>query len=207
MSQAPPPPLSPPPPTGTSPLGYGAAPAAKRKNGAAIASLVCGIVGCVPFITSLLAVVLGIVGLRKARDPNVGGKTLAIVGVVLGLIGIAGWGLFGGTLYTGYVLSKPARTLAHQFAADLAAGNVDTAAAATAGMSRDELAGVSQQMQPWGALTDVTLPGFNYQANLNGATVVELGGTATFSVGGPKTYTVTLVKQGDTFKIQAFNFK
>jgi hypothetical protein len=199
---SPPPPQYPPNLPGQA---YGA-PSPQKTNGPAIASLVCGIIGCVPFITSLAAVVLGIVGIKKTKNPQVGGKGLAIAGLILGLVGIAGWSLFGGGLYTAYVISKPARAAAHQFAADLAAGNVDAATAATAGIAREDLADVSQKLQPWGTLTNVTLPGFNYRADAGGE-FYELAGVATFATAGPKTYTVTLVKVNGQFKVQKFNFE
>ena len=85
MSQMPAPNF--PPPQGYA--GYAHAPA-QRANGLAIASLVCGIVGCVPFVTSLAALVLGIVSVRKAREPGFGGKSIAIVGLTLGIVGVAG---------------------------------------------------------------------------------------------------------------------
>ena len=58
MSQYPPQPAYPgaPPQYGHPPGGM--PPAAKKTSGAAIGSLICGILGCVPFITSLIAVVL-----------------------------------------------------------------------------------------------------------------------------------------------------
>lgn len=200
MSQ-PPPPITPPP------LAYGLYPPQQRTNGPAIASLVCGIVGCIPFLTSLAAIILGVIGLRKARSPDVGGKSLAIVGLVLGIVGMVGWGLFGGLMVSSYVASKPARAVANQFALDLSNGNINAAVAASSGMTSEQLSGVAQQMQPWGALTDTTFMGFNTRFNLNSATICELNGTATFATGGQKVYTVTLIKQGQSFKVQSFNFR
>ena len=57
----------------------------QRANGLAIASLVSGIIGIiVPVIPGLLAIALGIFGLRKTRDRSVGGKGLAIAGIAVG---------------------------------------------------------------------------------------------------------------------------
>lgn len=56
-----------------------------RTSGFAIASLVLGILGM-----SVLALIFGYLGLRDTkRDPTLGGRGLAIAGVVLGWIGVA----------------------------------------------------------------------------------------------------------------------
>ena len=57
----------------------------QRTNGIAIASVVCGAMGFViPLVGGLLGIIFGIIGLRKTRDPSVGGKGLAITGLSLG---------------------------------------------------------------------------------------------------------------------------
>jgi prepilin-type processing-associated H-X9-DG protein/predicted Zn finger-like uncharacterized protein len=58
-----------------------------KPSGLAIASLVLGLFICLP-IASLLAIIFGIVALSKTRDPRIGGKGLAIAGLVLGIIGL-----------------------------------------------------------------------------------------------------------------------
>src|SRR5687768_3906578 len=100
-----------------------------RTSGAAITSLILGILGCVPLITSILAVILGIVGIRATRQPNVGGRGLAIAGLILGLIGIIGWATMGGGVYAFYVTSRPVANVAQQFTKDIAAGNITAAQA------------------------------------------------------------------------------
>lgn len=55
-------------------------------SGFAIWSLVCGIFFCIP-LSSILAIVFGIIGLNKTRDPRVGGKALSIAGICLGGFG------------------------------------------------------------------------------------------------------------------------
>lgn len=85
----------PPPPPVAGPyqgaLVYGQPPTAPSANGFAIASLVLGIVW-VFGIGSILAVIFGFVGrsqIRRSGGRQTGGG-LAIAGVVLGLIGVAG---------------------------------------------------------------------------------------------------------------------
>jgi hypothetical protein len=65
---------------------------AVRTNGLAIAGLICGIVGFVFFsiILGPVAIVLGAVGLRKAKSVR-SGSGLAIAAIVTGVIDIVLW--------------------------------------------------------------------------------------------------------------------
>ncbi|WP_460795276.1 DUF4190 domain-containing protein [Microbacterium sp. GXF0217] len=81
--------------------GYGAPVyAARPNNGAAVAAMVCGIVGVVfgwatffivfPVLVSVAAVILGHISLSQLKKtPAVGGRGMAITGLVLGYIPIA----------------------------------------------------------------------------------------------------------------------
>jgi hypothetical protein len=67
---------------------YGYAPAPQRTSGMAIASLILGLVW-IYWIGSILAVIFGHIALKETkRDPRVGGRALAIAGLVLGYIGL-----------------------------------------------------------------------------------------------------------------------
>jgi hypothetical protein len=59
----------------------------EKGNPVAILSLICGLISCVPFV-SVLAIVFGIIGVRKTKKPHVGGKGSAITGIALGSIGL-----------------------------------------------------------------------------------------------------------------------
>jgi prepilin-type processing-associated H-X9-DG protein len=59
----------------------------KRKNFMAIVSLACGVFCIIP-TAAVLSLIFGIVGVFKARDPKVGGKSMSIFGIVLGVIGL-----------------------------------------------------------------------------------------------------------------------
>ncbi|WP_243225780.1 DUF4190 domain-containing protein [Microbacterium sp. CIAB417] len=86
--------------------GYPTAPYVPRPNsGLAIASLICGIAGLVlaaflvPLIASVVAIITGHMGLNQIkRNPALGGKGLAITGLVLGYIGVAFLVLFVGIM-------------------------------------------------------------------------------------------------------------
>jgi prepilin-type processing-associated H-X9-DG protein len=59
----------------------------QQSNGLAVGSLVMGIVGfIIPVIGGLVAIVLGILGLTKTKDPRVGGKGMAIAGIIIGAV-------------------------------------------------------------------------------------------------------------------------
>lgn len=70
-------------------------PTPARSNGLAVAALVLGIIACLLFWTvlggillGLLAVVFGIIGVRRARGGRAPRRTMAIVGAVLGALGL-----------------------------------------------------------------------------------------------------------------------
>src|ERR1700722_38995 len=98
-----------------------------RTSGAAIASLILGILGCVPLLTGILAVILGAVGISATKKPNVGGRGLAIAGLVLGLVSIVGWTGFGGLMGWAYIETGPSRIAARTFVTDLSNGDVTSA--------------------------------------------------------------------------------
>jgi Domain of unknown function (DUF4190) len=85
----PPPPY---PPAAVQPYGYppyGYAPPPQRTSGVAIASLVLGLVW-IYWIGSILAVIFGHLAFNETRrDPRVGGRGMAIAGMVLGYLGLA----------------------------------------------------------------------------------------------------------------------
>jgi Domain of unknown function (DUF4190) len=196
MTQSPPPPL----PPGAIDYGQGSAP--HRTNGAAIASLVLGIVGCVPFLIGLLAILFGFIGIRKSRDLSLGGKGLAVAGLILGIISVLGWGGFSLFLGYGYNESKPADAVARQFLQDVTAGNINAALANSTGIPAAQLQTQNTQMAPFGTLQSVSFSSFNI-SDFNGQLTMRVGGTAAFS-NGPRTCTFTLVKIGGVYKVNSY---
>jgi hypothetical protein len=192
--------LPPMPPQSQMDYGYGVP--QRRSNGPAIASLVLGIVGCIPLVTGLLAIFFGFAGIRKSRDPAVGGKGMAIAGLVLGMVSVLGWVGFGGMLGYAYVESKPARIIAKQFLTDVSAGNINATMANSTGFTADQLQTQSGQMASFGALQSVSISSFNL-STFNGQTTMNLGGTAAFA-NGVKSCTFTLAKSDGVYKVTAY---
>ena len=60
---------------------------------AAVVALVCGLLLCLGPLTGIPAIIAGFLGRRAAaRDPaNVGGKNMALAGIILGVLNLIGW--------------------------------------------------------------------------------------------------------------------
>jgi hypothetical protein len=200
MSQYPPPggpPMYPPNvppggPGGFGPPGY-SLPSQSRTSAAAVTSLICGLLGCVPGVTGLIAVITGIIGISRTGNPAIKGRGMAIAGLILGLISLAGWGTFALGGYGLYRAGAPARAFAKQYITDLSAGNEDKCLQdSTANLSKDRLDSLAQAMKPWGTLNDVKVFGFSVNNN-NGVYAGVVSGVCTFS-GGTHTFQMTLSK-------------
>jgi hypothetical protein len=109
----------PPPPGGYSPVSAGYA--AKRTDGLAIASLIIGIlslvcsVACLGIILGPVAAAMGFIARRRVASSGgaLGGGTLAVVGLVLGIVGFllsagaVGLLLVGATAFPGTSRPSP----------------------------------------------------------------------------------------------------
>lgn len=63
----------------------------KKTSGVAIAALVVSLIFCIPFVTSAIGLILGLVGLGTASRPGKKGVPLAATAVILSVLGLAGW--------------------------------------------------------------------------------------------------------------------
>ena len=116
---------------GAAPPGYGTPlpgypqPGQSRSNGFAIASLVCGIIGCL-LVTSLAAIVFGALGIRKAnREPQSGGKGMAIAGTSLAVMWLLIVGLFGGGIWAMMAGNGPQQEVGRSFVRAISAGGCE----------------------------------------------------------------------------------
>ncbi len=200
----------PPPPAGAFPQQGYQPPAAPKTNGAAIASLICGLLGCVPLLTSIAAIVLGVVGVKKSAQPGTGGKGLAIAGIVLGVIGILGWAVGGFAMYRAYDFVKakvlePTKLASNSFITALAKGDTTTASNyTTSDFTQEKLQSLASQIQKYGEFKTVSISGFNANNSGGGPIQAHVTGTANFS-GTSKGFKATLVGTLDSgFKIEDF---
>ena len=69
---------------------------------------------------------------------------------------------------------------------------------------RASLVALSERMKPWGTLQSLGMNSINIQAN-NGKEEFTIGGIATFAT-ETKSYTMTLHKAGETYKVDKFDF-
>jgi hypothetical protein len=217
MSQMPPyPPQGPgyPPPPGNYPPpgGYGAPgypyPGQTTTSAAAVTSLICGILFCIPGITSLVAVITGIVGLSSTKNPAVKGRGMAIAGLILGILGLLGWGAFGNGLSRYWRYAAPQRTFATTYVNNLVAGNVDAdVTLSTDKITQDQLQALSDQAKPWGTLQSsimIAVPMQTSSSNLVGV----VSGICQFSTGQHKCQ-INLVNDtsgAGQFKVDSFQW-
>jgi hypothetical protein len=194
-----------PPLPGYPPGGY-APPPPPRGNGAAVASLVLGILGCIPLITGLLAILFGIIGLRRAKQPYTGGSGMAAAGLTLGIISVLFWGSCAGFSSVLYVQSGPARGVARQYMQDLSANNLAAARTnAASQLTSPQLQGERDQIAHWGSLNNVRFTGMYYHT-VNGVTQWRLTGIATFATGA-HAFEAVLVQQNGQWKVERLQFQ
>jgi hypothetical protein len=190
MTQVPPPPSAPYPPQGFP------QPAPASGNGAAIASLICGIVGCIPLI-NLVAIILGFIGLGKSKQPGAGGKGLAIAGIVLGLIwlfvhvGLVGAGVWGWGKVN-QLVREPTQTIGSTFLNNLASGNTSAAEGVTTGrFSAEQLETLAGQIRSLGKFKNFTFRNFQPLDATGTVRKFRVGGAANFD-GGSRNFTATI---------------
>lgn len=206
------PPPPPPIPAGHYPApagAYGIQPA--RRSGAAVASLVFGLLLCVPFVTGLLAIVTGLVGLGATRAGGRTGRGLATVGLILGVLNLVTWGAatpkmiaLGKSAYTQVTAQND---IARQFFRDLSAGDVAAAAGKChSTMPREALEQGAQTLQSWGALQDVTVSSVNVQSSTSTGDSWLIQGTAKYA-SGDRNFKVEFGKENGKWVIVEYNLK
>ncbi len=189
MSQFPPPPP---------PVGYASAhlfAGQPRTSGAAITSLILGILGCIPGV-GLLAIIFGFFGIGSTKDPRYGGRGLAIGGIILGLISLAIWGAIAYGGYWGYGKFKE-MAVGIKFVESLSKANVAQAKTYTTGkMSDAELTRLSDSMKTLGELKELK----NRKTSMENG-VLDVKGTGIFANGTRQVHFV-MVKTPEGFKVE-----
>jgi uncharacterized membrane protein required for colicin V production len=170
------------PPPGYPPGGGYAMPAPGRTSGTAVTSLIFGILICIPFLTSLLATILGFVGISSTKNPAVRGRGMAIAGLILGILGLLMWGSVSLRLEHYLQATVSERVFAKTYVNNLLAGNLSAnASSSTAQITQDELQTLQQQAQPFGTLQNSYI--FAIPGNENGFYMCVAVGVCQFSNG------------------------
>jgi hypothetical protein len=168
-----------------------------------VASLVFGILGCVPEVTGLLAILLGIIGLRRARQPNTGGKGLAAAGLTLGILSVLAWSIGLAFMGLAWSNSEPARATARQYLADFSRHDITAILNASTGVvTRSQVLALDDHLRPFGNLQDVSFAGV-YFGYTTGGLQCRLNGIAHYTNGDAR-FVITLIRIEDAWKVKDF---
>ncbi|HVT81725.1 MAG TPA: DUF4190 domain-containing protein [Phycisphaerae bacterium] len=174
---------------------FGAPPARRKMSLSALFSLIFGILGCIPFIGGALAILFAIIGFIATGNPAKSGRWMAIVGLLLGIMSIGGWTLFGGGIYAIIKGTEGPRIATHDFIKAVADGDQAGIKAHSAGISDDELKAFGDSVQSEGGFVDTTFFATNIS---NDSAQVE--GIAEFK-SGKQNVTAELEKRGGDWKV------
>lgn len=182
----------------------------RQTSGLAIASLVCGLVFCVPMITSTLAVVFGFAGIRKTRDPYVGGRGMAISGLILGLVGIGFWLVAGSVFYLAYQTFDAERVeaeaVASQVFKDLSEQKVDAALGHCGpGVTRAALEAAAASFKDSGPFNELVSQPRSFNVE-EGQFRFAFEGTAMFSR-DRRRFFASMAKDGAAYKVERLDLK
>jgi hypothetical protein len=154
-----------------------------KTSAAAVTALVMGLLFCIPGITSLGAVLFGFIGISKTKNPMVRGRGMAIAGLILGIIGVLGWGGCGGIGIYSWMSTSADRTVAQNFMQDVSAGKLTEATALVEpGVDTTSLKNFVTTVQaggPIGMMIPVAVPGG--EKPVNGGTKPVVAVTETWS--------------------------
>jgi hypothetical protein len=176
----------------------------RPSNGPAVTSLVCGVAGIVPFITSLLALVFGMVGLNRAKQVGGAGRGMALSGLILGVLGLSLWTWATAAYFSS---SKVYNQLSHTFVTALAQGDVDKAVGMShSKMTRAQIAQPAAALQTLGGLNDITVTGTKAEVSTDSAKKWTVTGHSTFATRKLE-FTITFVDENGSPKVVEYWFK
>jgi hypothetical protein len=176
-----------------------------RTSGAAVTSLVCGLLLCIPGLTGLLAIIFGLVGISSTKNPMVRGRGMAIAGLILGL---ANFGLWAGGTETWWKNTAPERAAATKFINDLSAGNAAAAAGdCSSKVTADQLKTALDWFTQQGPVQSVQPFAFANQNANNPAMPAGTFGRITFTSGQRHAFSIQLINDQGTWKVDGFTFQ
>lgn len=77
----------------------------KPVSALAVSSLICSLLFCIPFVTSAVGLLLGIVGVAITGPMGRrSGRGIALAGLILGVLGLFGWGYLTVQIYRGIIV-------------------------------------------------------------------------------------------------------
>ena len=156
--------------------------AARRLSKSSLLSLICGILGCVPFVTGILAVLLGIVGFVRTSNPLKKGRWMAVVGILLGVMSIGGWTLFGGGIWAIFKATEGPRVATHNLIKELAENDMAEAKTFAPRISDVQLEAVGEYVRKQGKFIDTTFANTSIEEGGSG----HVEGTVKFDTGTQK---------------------
>jgi len=148
----------------------------------------------------VIAVLLGIVGIRKTSNRQMGGKGMAITGLILGLLNLLFYVPVSYIAYGGYQASLSSRPPAEQFLRGFEQRQCHRALPETTGIAQADLQSQYDNMlKAWGPLQSINWQ-FSWsvgsQADTNGTqTVSTLVGNANFA-NATRQVVIIMEKQG-----------
>ena len=177
-------------------------PAPRKLSLACLFSFIFGLLGCIPFAGGVLAIVFAIVGFVRTAGAERTGRWMAIVGLILGILSIGGWGVFGGGIWALWKVTEAPRIAAHDYIRDLSTGDVADCMAHSVSppVTQDGVQDLVDIAKKYGTFKDTT---FTDTKVVNDD--ASLSGEATFS-GGTLDVDVDLRKVGGEWKIKKMSF-
>jgi hypothetical protein len=205
------PPIQPGPPLNPQIPAYIPAEPVRNANVWAITSIIAGLLGWLPFVPGAIAVVTGILGVRRARDERYTGRGLAVAGLLLGVASLVAWSLGGPGLATstwefvsGRTTREPLR-VADAFLDALGDGDVPGALAHTGpAVPHAQVQQWAETAQPWGTFTGLTAFDRSVETHA-GVSVARFEGTAEFA-SETRAVAIVLVKEDEAWKVTDVQF-
>ena len=172
-------------------------------NGWSVAALVTGIIGfCIPAVGGLLAILFGALGIKRSGTTQTG-RGMSIAGLILGLLSLGVWLLFGGAIIAAIKGTEVNRDIARQFITDLSAQNTTAAANAVdpTQVDAEELKALAATVSGGGQIQDITTVGVKAEADAATGSQAEVISVISYAGGKQVKLVMRQAKVGDQWKI------